>query len=155
MFATLEEKIIVSAIVALGILVGILGWNHHERTEGATVCLSQDHTAEIAQSKKDAADAHATVKDLRAQLSRIPATIPSVAPVIRMCVARGSVSSRPTTTTAKPEQLPDSGSGERVLPGTVAGVDIGEGVHDITLSCLQSIADAQELWNLNVKESQP
>jgi hypothetical protein len=155
MFATLEEKIIVAAIVALGIVVGILGYNHHERHEGATVCVQQQSQAATAEFKQETSDGNAAVADFSKSLDSIPITA-SRTPTLFVCDASGSVRKVPTalaTQSSKPAVVHgDSGVLPRVEPASA--VDIGPAVHDITLGCMQVAADTQELWQLAIKESQ-
>jgi hypothetical protein len=155
MFATLEEKLIVAALSALVVVVGILGYNHHERKIGATVCVQQDHSAEIAQAKKETVDANQTIEDLRAQLVSITAAVPAAVPM-RLCnAAPRSLPSRSTARSTESVALPHSAIDSGVQAGTVAGADIGAGVQDITLGCMLLSAEGTQLWNLAVKESTP
>lgn len=153
MFATAEEKIIVAALSALVILVGLFGFIRHERTEGATVCIQQDQSEELKQSKQDAHDAANTVDDLHSQLLKIAAANPG-APAMRVCnVQTGSVSPRPTARSVEPVALPHVNTDTGVQAGTGSGVDIGPGVQDITLGCVLAATDSDELWKLAIEES--
>lgn len=154
MFATLEEKIIVAAIVALGIVVGILGYNHHERSEGATVCVQQQSQAATAEFKQETSDGNAAVADFSKSLDSIPITA-SRTPTLFVCDAPSSVRKISASSTIESAKLAvvhgDSGVLPRVEPASA--VDIGPAVHDITLGCMQVAADTTELWNLAVKEA--
>jgi hypothetical protein len=153
MFAATEEKLIVGVLAFLTLLAGVLGFIHHERKQGATVCVQQDQSAALAQSKKETADALSVVTTLDAQLAAIAST-PTVDAPMRMCnVKTGSVSPRPTTRSVKPAAIPHISTSTSVQAGVEPGVDIGPSVQDITLSCMLGIADATDLWNLAVKES--
>lgn len=154
MFATIEEKLIIGMLAAVAILVGVLGFIHHERSEGAAVCVQQDHSAADAQHKKETDDAKNTISDLRLKLDAL-ATAPPVAAPMRLCVQARSVPSRPAATGAKPADRTDSGSGGSVQVGTESSVDIGPGVQDIALASMLCSAKFKELWNLNVKEASP
>lgn len=155
MFATAEEKIIVAALGALLLLVGILGYNHHERSEGAAICVQQDTKASDTQHKKDMDDAQETITNLRAQLVTIPSVAPAATPM-RLCnIAPSRVPQRPASTGVESAKLPDSGNGGSVQAGTESSVDIGPSVQDIALSCVLGVTDAQDLWNLALKEASP
>ena len=155
MFATLEEKIVVAAISAFALLVGILGWNHHERSQGAVVCVQQDQSAELAQSKKETADALATVTTLDAQLAALGNNAGPIAP-LRMCnVAPRSMSPRVATASVEPATISDGRHDPGVQAGNQSGADIGPAVQDITLGCVLGITDANDLWQLAMKESAP
>lgn len=153
MFATAEEKIIVACLTTLIMLVGIAGYTWHERREGASVCVQQDHTAAIAQAKKETVDARASVADLRAQLSAVSAAAPGTPAPLRLCITTRRVPTVGAARRVESLTLPDSGTGPGVQTGTESGVDIGPGVQDIALSGVLGIADAAELWALAIKES--
>lgn len=154
MFATLEEKAIVVALATFAIVVVVLGFIHHERSQGAAICVSQDQSAAIAQSKKETDDAQETIAALKLKLDALPAAAPAAAPM-RLCVTAGSVPSRPAAAGVKPANDSHSGSGGSVQVGTESSVDIGPGVQDIALASMLCSAKFKELWNLNVKEASP
>lgn len=155
MFATLEEKLIVGVLASVTLLVGILGYNHHERAQGAAVCVRQDESAALAQSKKETANAVSIITTLDAQVAALSAAASAPAPM-RVCnVASHSVSPGAATRSAQPAALPHSSNDSGVQTGTQSGVDIGPIVQDITLGCVLGITDATDLWNLAVKESAP
>jgi hypothetical protein len=154
MFATLEEKLIVSALSALVIVVGIFGFIHHERSEGAAVCVQQQSNAAKAEVKQDDVDNKNVVADFTHSLDAIPITA-SHTPTLLMCSAPSRVREVPSTTGAKPAAPADSDSGSRVQTGDSPRVDIGPAVQDITYASLLCSADLKQLWNLAVKESNP
>jgi hypothetical protein len=134
------------------LLVGIAGFLLYERHQGAESVIVKDNRAEVMQAHKDTANANTTIADLQKQLAAISATVPDAAPM-RLCIAAHSVLERTPTRSAKPAALPDSSNGASVQTGTQSGIDIGPSVQDITLSCVLGITDAQQLWNLALKES--
>jgi hypothetical protein len=151
MFSTIEEKIIVAAIAAVAIVVGVLGYNHHERKEGAAVCIQQQSNAATAETIKDASDVKDVLKDFSGDLSAIPIAA-SHTPVF-MCDTPRSVRKNTAATGVKPAEIPNIQNGSGLQAGVEQRSDIGPIVQDITLSCMLGIADAQSLWNLAVKES--
>jgi hypothetical protein len=153
MFATVEEKLIVAALSTIIVLVGILGFIHHERREGATVCVQQQTNAATAETKKDTADVQSTLKDFSGDLSAIPVTA-SRTPML-MCDAPSSVRKVSATGHAQPTALPIVKTDSGLQTGVEPRVDIGPIVQDLALSGMLCTADAQQLWNLAVKESAP
>lgn len=153
MFATIEEKLIVGAIIAFGVVVGILGYNHHERSEGATVCVQQQSNAASTEVKQDAIKNENASADFSGDLAAIPIAASHV-PVL-MCDASSSV--RPITPTRQTQSVApaivktDSG----LQAGIESRVDVGPIVQDLALSGMLCSADATELWDLAVKESMP
>jgi hypothetical protein len=153
MFATVEEKLIVGALSALLILVGILGFIHHERSAGAAICVQQQSNAATAETKKESSDVESVLKDFSGDLSAIPVTAGRT-PVF-MCDAPGSVRKVSSSTGAKPIAQSDIKTDSRLQTGVEPRVDIGPVVQDLALSGLLCSADAQQLWNLAVKDSSP
>lgn len=153
MFATFEEKIIVAALTTAIVLVGLLGFIRHERSTGAAVCVQQDLSADLAQSKKETADARAIVTDLDSQVAALSAA--TVAPAsLRVCNVQASrVSPRTSTGSTEPATLPHREHDSGLQTGSEPGVDIGPAVQDITLGCVLGITDATELWSLALKEA--
>lgn len=154
MFASIEEKLIVGALAAVSLLVGILGYNHHERTEGAAICVQQQSHAAATETIKDASDVKDVLKDFSGDLSAIPIAA-SHTPSMLMCDAPSVVHKVASSAGAKPAQLPNSGNDRSVQTGVKPEVDIGPIVQDITLGCVLTATDAQQLWNLMSKESAP
>ena len=153
MFATLEEKLIVGALCALTLLVGILGYNHHERKEGATVCVQQQSKAASAELSKDAGNVKNVLTDFSGDLTAIPITA-SHTPVL-MCDASSRVRKISAPAGAKPIAEPLIKTDSGLQAGVEPRIDIGPIVQDLALSGMLCSADATELWNLAVKESQP
>lgn len=153
MFATIEEKVIIGALAALALLVGILGYNHHERKQGAAVCIQQQQSAATAESKKDASDVKDVLADYSQSLNAIPITA-SHTPML-MCDTPSSMPARTATREVKPGSQSNVGPSVGVLPRDDSRrQDFGPSVQDIALSCMLGTADAQELWNLAIKEAQ-
>jgi hypothetical protein len=155
MFATAEEKLIVGALSSIIVLVGILGFIHHERFEGATVCVQQQSKAAAAETQKDTIANESVIKDFSGDLASIPITA-SHTPML-MCSSPGSVRQVAAATGVKPATVSNSTNDSGVRTGTkpVAAVDIGPAVQDITFGCVLGITDATELWQLATKESTP
>lgn len=155
MFATLEEKLIVGALVVFTLMAVILTYNHHERSIGAQVCKTQDESAALTQQKKETRDAESIIESLHTQLSSISSSTPNAAPM-RMCNNTSRpMPSRAATASSQPTKLPISSTGTSVQTGTESGSDYGPAVQDIALSCVLGITDANDLWNLAVKETHP
>lgn len=155
MFATLTEKLILVGVSTLAVVVGILGFIRHERTQGAAVCIQQQSTAAATQNEKDASDVKDVLHDFSGDLSAITIAA-SHTPAMFMCDTPSSVPQRLAPSRAKPIQAPSAGISD---PGVQARVeqrrDIGPAVQDIALECVLGITNAAELWNLAVKESSP
>jgi hypothetical protein len=153
MFATIEEKLIVAALAALVVVVGVLGYNHHERKLGATICVQQQSKAASTEVQKDKSDAKKAVVDFNADISAIPIAA-SHTPAMLMCDAPSSVRKVAAPAGAKPIAQPNIKTDSGLQTGIEPRVDIGSVVQDLALSGLLCTADAEQLWQLAIKESQ-
>lgn len=144
----LETRLIAYAFI----LVGIAGYTAYERYQGAASCVAHDNSAELAQAQKERQDAHTTIATLQQQLAALPDTVPDAAP-LRMCNAPARVPSGAATARVEPQSLPDYRSDPRMQTGNKPGSDIGGAVQDITLASVLCTTNAQDLWQLAIKES--
>lgn len=152
MFATAEEKLVLTLLMSVALMVGSFGFAYHERKAGAAVCVRQDQSAALSQAIKDSRDAHSTVAALRAQLQALPTAAPA-AVSLRMCIdPPRSVRTESASTSIESTASPHIGGNPGLQTGNQSGVDIGAAVQDITLAAMLCTANSTALWQLAVKE---
>jgi hypothetical protein len=134
------------------VLVVILGFAIYERYEGAAACKSADTRAELLEAHTDAADVNASVSVLQKQLVAIPIAAPGDVPML-VCSTPRSMSPRPATGSAEPVALPHIADAAGVQAGIESGSDIGPIVQDLTLGGMLAATNAQDLYDLEVKEA--
>lgn len=144
----LETRLIAYAFI----LVGVAGYTAYERHQGAASCAAHDNSAELDQAHKDIQDAHTTIATLQQQLAALPDTVPDAAP-LRMCNAPARVPSGAATARVESQSLPDYRSDPGMQTGNQQPTDIGPAVQDITLASVLCTTNAQDLWQLMLKES--
>lgn len=150
----LEIRMTLYALALVVIAAGLL----YERSHGEHLEDAKQTQVETIQQTKDSTNAQNAVDTFTHFTEHLEGSAPGsgsapAATAMRVCIASRSVSSRSPASGTQPSAPAVSRTGGSVQTGTESSVDIGTSVQDITLSCMLGIADANQLWQLAMKQA--